>query len=73
MKRAYVITEGQYDAEFLKKVLPAELLEKIDFVARHGLYTLQSLARSILAVKQQPVALVVDADTNEQTSAQERE
>jgi hypothetical protein len=72
MKEVYVITEGDSDAEILKAVLPEKVVKNVQFVVGSGRYSAQSLARSILAVEQMPVALVVDADTNETAAVQEQ-
>jgi len=72
MKKAYVITEGRSDAEILKRLLPEDILKSVEVLAGAGRYSAQSLARSILAVKRLPVALVLDADTRDDSSIQEQ-
>jgi hypothetical protein len=72
MMRAYVVTEGQVDAEILKGLLPENIVKDTEFVVGSGRYSAQSLARSVLAVRQLPVALVVDADTEDETMIQEQ-
>lgn len=73
MKKAYLVTEGQTDADILKKLLPGNIVRDTEFVVGAGLYSAQSLARSLLAVKQSPVALVLDAETTDKGAIQEKE
>jgi hypothetical protein len=73
MSRTYLVTEGETDVAILKRVLPERIVETIQFVpAGGGIDTARSLARSLLASRQRPVALVVDADTSDQLAVQER-
>lgn len=72
MKKAYIITEGVTDQEILKTVLPQIIIESVDFIAGAGRYAAQSLARSVLATEQVPVALVLDADTTAESPIQEQ-
>ena len=74
MKRVYIITEGKSDKDILKAVLPKEIVqnENVEFKAGSGRYSAQSLARSVLAVKQVPTALIVDADTSDAAAIQEQ-
>lgn len=73
MNQVYVVTEGQLDVQLLKRLLPVELAKNVVFVAGGGISDAQSLARSILAVRHRPVALVLDADTVDPDSIKERE
>jgi hypothetical protein len=72
MRRAYVITEGIFDAEMLKKLLPEDVVHNTEFVVASGRYSAQSLARTLLADRQTPVALVLDADTTDEKKIQEQ-
>ncbi len=72
MKRAYVVTEGKTDVAILKSLLPPNLVDQTGFVAGSGSYSAQTLAQSLLVAKQRPVALVVDADTEDVLSVQEK-
>ncbi len=72
MKKAYVIVEGKSDEEILSRLLPENIINQIGFIAAGGRYDIQSFARSLLAVKRVPVAVVVDADTNDETLVQEK-
>lgn len=72
MTQAYLVTERQIDATLLKKLLPAQIVEQTTFVDGTGRYSAQSLSLSILAVKQQPVALVINAHTEDAIAMQEQ-
>lgn len=72
MKKAYVITEGPFDAEILKQLLSAKVLRDTEFVVAHGRYGAQSVARTLLATRHIPVALVVDADTTDEARIAEQ-
>lgn len=72
MPRAYVVTEGQADADLLRRVLADALVEDVEFVVGRGRSAAESLARSILAVKQTPVALIIDTNTTDQRSIDEQ-
>ena len=70
--KVYLITEGLSDEVILKKLLPAQVVDNVQFVIGQGRYSAQSLARSILAARRMPVALVLDADTTQPESVQEQ-
>lgn len=73
MKSAYIITKGEWDKKLLDRILPASLTGETKIIAAGGKYSAESLAPSLLAVKQTPVGLVVDADTTEGTAVWELE
>ncbi len=73
MMSAYLITEGKTDESLLKSLLPKDIVQGVSFITAGGRYGSLSLARSILAVRQAPVALVVDADTDNPALAAEQE
>lgn len=61
--KIYLVTEGSFDRDILEKVLshrfdPRDLV----FVVAGGKSNASSLARSLLARRHEPVALVLDAD-----------
>ena len=72
MPAAYVVTEGAADTEILKRCFPEELLSDIYITAGWGWSSAMSLAGSILVVKARPVALVVDADSEDEAAIEER-
>lgn len=72
MTMAYVITESELDREILQKILPENLVDNTNFVAGAGRYSAQSLASTILAIKSLPVALIIDADTEDELAVKEQ-
>jgi hypothetical protein len=63
MKRVYVFVEGRTDEEFLRRVLPAELTNETEFVQAGSSAGMTSLARSLLARRRTPLAVLMDADS----------
>ncbi|MTJ11466.1 hypothetical protein FJR11_02410 [Anabaena sp. UHCC 0187] len=72
MTLAYVITEGKTDIEILQRLLPKHLIQDTQFVEGVGSYGARSLASSLLATRSTPVALVLDADTEDQEQISEK-
>lgn len=72
MKQVYIITEGKTNQEILKTVLPPKILGGVDFIVGSGRYSAQSLARSVLATEEVPVALVLDSDTTTESAVREQ-
>ncbi|MCP4695391.1 MAG: hypothetical protein GY862_00880 [Gammaproteobacteria bacterium] len=70
--KAYIVTEKKIDSQILKKLLPPEHTQHIVFVPAGGRSSAKSLARSILANRKCPVALVMDADTTNSQVTEER-
>jgi predicted ATP-dependent endonuclease of OLD family len=68
----YIVTEGQSDADLLKRLMPKELLEGVTIVPAGGLSSVKSLASSLLVRRRKPVAIVIDADSAEPELIQER-
>jgi hypothetical protein len=73
----HVIAEGRTDIAVLKALLaPALSAAKgsvaVDFMEGGGWSAAESLARSILAIDREPVALVIDADSTSPTQIEER-
>jgi 3,4-dihydroxy-2-butanone 4-phosphate synthase len=60
---AYIVVEGQFDAQLLQFVLPHSLLEDVEIVVAGGVSAMKSLARSLLVRRQTPIIVVVDADS----------
>lgn len=74
MIRAYIVTEGTTDQVILQRLLPEEITREVEFVIGRGSYSAQSLARTLLSIRERPVALVIDADTiDEQTINEKRD
>ncbi|ABA23860.1 hypothetical protein Ava_4261 [Trichormus variabilis ATCC 29413] len=72
MTLAYIIAEGYRDIEILQKLLPKNLTQDIQFIAGESSYRARSLASSLLATRNTPVALVLDADTDNESQILER-
>ncbi len=72
MKKAYVITEEKSGADILGKLLPENVINDTELIPGNGRSPARSLARSILAVRQVPVGLIVDADTNNTLNIREQ-
>ena len=72
MTQAYVITEGNQDIVILKRLLPQPIIQEIKFVDGSGQYGARSLASTILATRSIPVALVTDADTEDNSLVSEQ-
>jgi hypothetical protein len=65
MKPAYVITEGETEVKILQKLLPQSMEKNIQFVAGSR-DSVDSLSNSILGSKRVPVAIIVDANTDDE-------
>jgi hypothetical protein len=72
MKPVYVFVEGKLDEEFLRRVLPAELLKETGIVQAGSSASMASLARSFLVRRRTPVAVLMDADSLNPTVMEER-
>jgi hypothetical protein len=59
----YIVCEGTLDTQFLKNLIPKELIENVEIIAAGGLSAAKSLARSLIVRRQSPVVIVADADT----------
>lgn len=58
---AYIISEGSFDAQLLKTVLPPNLLTDVGVVSAGGASAIESLARSLVVRRRVPVLIVFDA------------
>jgi hypothetical protein len=72
MNRVYLLVEGPSDAAFLRRILPEALLKTAEVVAAGGSSEIPSLARSLLARRNNPVAVLMDADSLAPDAIQER-
>jgi len=72
MTQAYIVTEGQNDQLILKTLLPSELIQEVEFINGGGKYGAQSMVGTLLATRQKPVILVVDADSTNPLRIQEQ-
>jgi hypothetical protein len=69
---AYIVAEGAFDADLLRRLIPTELAEQIAVVAADGRSSAVSLSRTILGARQVPTALVVDSHTTNDAQASEQ-
>ncbi|MEH2001416.1 MAG: hypothetical protein V7L00_22180 [Nostoc sp.] len=72
MTLAYMITESNRDVEILQRLLPKHLSQDIKFIAGETPYRARSLGTSLLASHKTPVALVLDADTDNESQICEK-
>lgn len=71
--RVSVLAEGNFDGMFLATLIADEQHRYgIEVKVAGGLASLYSVARTLLAVKRTPVAVVIDAETPEPEAADER-
>jgi hypothetical protein len=63
--KPYIVVEGKSDAAALKRFLPPAIKAKCRFIVGKGRSSAISDARTLLVLSKEPVALVVDADTND--------
>jgi Domain of unknown function (DUF4276) len=73
----HIIVEGPTDVAILKALLAPTLAAAkpsvtVDFMVGRGWSAAESLARSILAIDREPVALVIDADATSPAQVEER-
>jgi hypothetical protein len=68
---AYIVTEGQFDGALLTRLLAEEVRSGVHITSGSGKSGAQSLARSLVAARRRPVALVLDADTTEEALIRE--
>ncbi|MCC5665991.1 hypothetical protein LC653_19220 [Nostoc sp. CHAB 5784] len=72
MTQAYIFTEGNQDILILNRLLPQRIIQEIKFVNGSGKYGAQSLASTLLVTRAIPVALVTDADTEDDSLVSEQ-
>jgi hypothetical protein len=63
MSSVYFVVEGRSDADILRRLLRPSVLRKIELVVGDGKSSAISTARTLLAIGNRPVGLLVDADT----------
>ena len=63
MIEQYFVVEGISDKIILEKMLPSEFVLKTKFIVSKGYNTAISKARSILVTSELPVYILVDSDT----------
>ena len=63
MTKAYIVVEGEADKAFLERLLEPRLLQDVLIVVAEARYGILSLARSLLATRRKPVAVLMDTDS----------
>lgn len=69
----YIVTEGQSDATLIRKVLEPKVETPLVFVPAGGKSSVMSMARSLMVTKRQPIAVIVDSDSLDETRVREQE
>ncbi|MDB9308975.1 hypothetical protein PN471_10055 [Aphanizomenon sp. CS-733/32] len=73
MTLAYIVLEGNKNQEILEKLLPKNLIQDVKIVVGESQYEVRSLASSLLATKNTPVILILDADTDNESQIFEKQ
>jgi len=68
---AYIVTEGEFHTALLSRLLAEEISRKVRVVSASTRSGARSLARSLVATRRRPVALVLDARTTDETLIRE--
>lgn len=71
--KPYIVTEGQSDAELLKRILGSTLEELPFIVVAGGKTAVVSMAQSLLVSRRAPIAVLIDADTFDSDAALEQQ
>ncbi len=67
--KCYVVVEGPTDAGLITRLLPVEIQQQAAVVLAGGRANLASVARTLLVTRRKPLAVLVDADTVDQSTA----
>jgi len=71
-EKIVLLTEGKSDVEILTKVLPSDLVSKIEFIPSMGYSGALSKAKSLAVRLNNKIILVLDSDTNSEFETQEK-
>jgi hypothetical protein len=63
---AYVVVEDRSDVELLRRVLDEELRREVEFFEGGGLDGITSMARTLVSLYRQPIAIVIDAHSSDE-------
>lgn len=69
---AYVVVEGPTAANLLTRLLPHELQQQTAIVPAGGRTNLTSVARTLLVMKQKPLAVLLDADSVDESAVRQK-
>jgi hypothetical protein len=72
MTTQYFIVEGPFEKFLLERILPESIVAHSKILTGNGYNIALSKARSLLVSSELPVALIVDADTTDTTSVEEK-
>lgn len=72
MTRAYIVTDNAMTLEILQRLLPEHIITVTQLLDGQGSYGALSMARTLLVTRQLPVALVSNADKNEQRAMRQQ-
>ncbi|MNE27087.1 hypothetical protein D3C87_937480 [compost metagenome] len=67
-----IITEGNFDTEFLHKVLPVDIIKESTFIIGQGYSSLISKAKSISISSNIDIFLIMDSDTTNEFEINEK-
>jgi len=70
--KVFLLVEGNSDAAFCRRLLPAEIVPETTIVTAGGRSNITSKARSLMVTKRRPIALIADADVTEQDAVEQR-
>ncbi|AFZ56453.1 hypothetical protein H6G54_10330 [Anabaena cylindrica FACHB-243] len=73
MTLSYIVLEGNKNQEILEKLLPENLIQDVKIIVGDSQYEVRSLASSLLATRNTPVILVLDADTDNESQIFEKQ
>ncbi|HVA44891.1 MAG TPA: hypothetical protein VNH11_00770 [Pirellulales bacterium] len=66
------MVEGNSDAAFFRRLLPAEIVPETTIVIVGGRSNISSKARSLMVTKGRPIALVADTEVTEKDAVEQR-
>jgi hypothetical protein len=70
--KIYIVTEGQFEADLLQALIPRLPETEVVLVPAGSMYSIHSMARSLLVQRGAPVAVVVDAHSVDEATIRER-
>ncbi|WFU49137.1 hypothetical protein [Sinorhizobium terangae] len=69
----YIVVEGESDAKHIRAIVPDDLVDKVVIVPAGKRNSAIPLAKSIALAKQAPVALIMDAGTEDDDLVRDQE
>jgi len=68
----YFMVEGAFDQFILERILPEKMVSQTKIITGNGYNIALSKARSLLISSELPVSLIVDSDTTDRSSIEEK-